>query len=58
VGRSYQDILYQEVDARLAAFRYQYVSFEVSLNELARIGSSMILKYSEFKQMTVQQTQE
>lgn len=52
-----QDILYHEQDARLAAFRYQYVSFEVSMNELIRIASNMILKYSEFKQMMTQQVQ-
>ena len=49
-----QDILYQETDPRLAAFRYRYVSFETSTAECARIASSMILDYWEFStNMTV-----
>lgn len=43
-----QDILYQETDPRVAAFRYRYVSFETSIAELARIASSTVLNYLEF----------
>jgi len=50
-GNLTDDILYQEDDVRLAAFRYQYVSFEVSIAELTRIAANMILAYPNFNQM-------
>jgi hypothetical protein len=49
-GNLAQDILYQEADARLAAFRYRYVSLQTPLAEIAAIASSMMLHYTEFKQ--------
>lgn len=47
-GNLAQDILYQESDPRLAAFRYRYVPLQTSLNEIADIASSMILDYRYF----------
>jgi hypothetical protein len=47
-GNLAQDILYQETDPRLAAFRYRYVPLQTSLNEIADIASSMILGYRYF----------
>jgi hypothetical protein len=44
-----QDILYQEDNPRLAAFRYRYLPIQTSITELASIASSMILNYSNFK---------
>ena len=49
-GNVAQDILYQDTDPRLAAFRYRYVSLQTPLDEIGAIASSMLLHYSEFKQ--------
>lgn len=50
------DILYQEADPRIAAFRYRYVPIETSINEIANMASSMIMKYSDFvSDMTAEQ---
>ncbi|HBE21405.1 MAG TPA: hypothetical protein DEG17_01495 [Cyanobacteria bacterium UBA11149] len=42
------DILYQEADPRIAAFRYRYVPIEISINEIVNMATSMILKYDDF----------
>ncbi len=42
------DILYQEADPRIAAFRYRYVPIETSINEISNMASSMMIKYSDF----------
>ncbi|MEM7725440.1 MAG: hypothetical protein AAF208_03595 [Cyanobacteria bacterium P01_A01_bin.45] len=47
-GNFAQDILYHEKDPRLAAFKYRYLPFNTSINQLEKIASSMLLKYSEF----------
>jgi hypothetical protein len=47
-GNLAQDILYQESDPRIAAFRYRYLPIETSITALAEIASSMILGYSDF----------
>jgi hypothetical protein len=47
-GNLAQDILYQEIDPRIASFRYRYLPIETSITALAEIASSMILKYSDF----------
>ncbi|MBD1890743.1 hypothetical protein [Coleofasciculus sp. FACHB-SPT9] len=49
-GNVAQDILYQETEPRLAAFRYRYVSLQTPLDEIGAIASSMLLHYSEYKQ--------
>lgn len=55
-GNFAQDILYQETDPRIAAFRYQYLPVETSITEIASLASSMILGYSNFVQdMTADQ---
>lgn len=48
LGNFAQDILYQEKDSRLAAFKYRYLPIEIGVKLLADIASSMILKYPEF----------
>jgi hypothetical protein len=45
LGNITQDILYQESDPRLAAFRYRYLTFQTSIAELAQVGASMLLDY-------------
>jgi hypothetical protein len=47
-GNFATDILYQEADPRLAAFRYRYVPIETSITEIVRMASDMILKRSDF----------
>ncbi len=47
-GNFAQDILYQEKDPRLAAFKYRYLPNEIKINQLAYIAYSMISKYQEF----------
>lgn len=47
-GNFAQDILYQESDPRIAAFRYRYLPFETSVTQLAEIASSMPIFWSEF----------
>jgi hypothetical protein len=47
-GNFAQDILYQEDDSRLAAFRYRYVSLQTSVQEVAYIASTMLLKYAKY----------
>lgn len=44
-GNFTQDILYQETDPRLAAFRYRYLPFQASVSELAHIAAVMVLGY-------------
>jgi len=44
-----QDILYQEKDPRLAAFRYRYIPFNTNLIDIASIAVSMIEKFAKFK---------
>ena len=36
-----EDVLYQEADPRLAAFKYRYVPMTISIKDLAYILSSM-----------------
>ena len=43
-----QEIIYQENDPRVAAFRYRYVSVETSITEIATIAYWMIIGYSDF----------
>lgn len=50
-GNFAQDILYQESDPRIAAFRYRYVPLETSIPEIAWIASRMVLRYSNYKKM-------
>ncbi|MGK7922752.1 MAG: hypothetical protein AB4080_22390 [Trichodesmium sp.] len=47
-GNLAQDILYQEQDPRIAAFRYRYLPITTRITELAKIISSTILKQSHF----------
>jgi hypothetical protein len=47
-GNFAQDILYQETDPRLAAFRYRYLPLHTSTNLIANIASSMLLQQSDF----------
>ncbi|MDZ4876217.1 MAG: hypothetical protein CLLPBCKN_005637 [Chroococcidiopsis cubana SAG 39.79] len=56
-GNFAQDILYQENDSRLAAFKYRYLPLQTCIPDLAHIASSMILKSSGFNlSMTVDKT--
>lgn len=48
-GNFAQDILYQEQDARMAAFRYRYLPLNVNLRLLARIAKDMIGGYTRFR---------
>jgi hypothetical protein len=48
VGNFAQDILYQEQDLRLAAFKYRYIFTGITIKNLANIAISMILKYPEY----------
>ncbi len=43
-----EDILYQETDPRLAAFRYRYLPLQTSVANLAHVASSMVIGYSRF----------
>lgn len=47
-GNFAQDILYQESDPKLAAFRYRYVPIQTSMADIALMAASMILKRSHF----------
>lgn len=47
-GNFAQDIIYQELNPRLASFRYRYISFETSIRELSLMSISMLENYSEF----------
>jgi len=56
-GNFAQDILYQENDSRLAAFKYRYLPLNTRIVDLAYIASNMILKSSEFNlSMTADKT--
>lgn len=44
-----QDILYQESDPRLAAFRYRYLPINTSISEIAEIAQSMIKMYEIYQ---------
>ncbi|MCL1467691.1 hypothetical protein [Argonema galeatum] len=50
-GNFAQDILYQETDPRIAAFRYRYISLYTSIPELAEIACSAIEKYNIYSAM-------
>ena len=43
-----EDILYQEADPRLAAFRYRYLPLQIGIVNLAHIASRMVLGYLRF----------
>ena len=43
-----EDILYQENDPRLAAFRYRYLPLQIGIAHLAHIASKMVLGYLRF----------
>jgi len=47
-GNFAQDILYEESDPRLAAFRYRYLPLQTTTSELAHIASDMVLGYQSF----------
>ncbi|MEQ9625949.1 hypothetical protein [Coleofasciculus chthonoplastes] len=47
-GNIAQDILYQEPDPRLAAYRYRYLPFDTRMDQIADIAASMILNYQYF----------
>ena len=48
LGNICQDIIYQEVDPRLATFRYRFPPAEAKVRQLVKIATSMISKYNEF----------
>jgi hypothetical protein len=48
IGNFAQDILYQESDPRIAAYRYRYLPSTVSPDRTARIAISMIVGFAEF----------
>lgn len=50
-GNITQDILYQTNDVILGAFCYQFVSFEVSIAELARIAQNMVSRCLQFQKV-------
>ena len=53
-GNFAQDILYQEEDARIAAFRYRYLPLNLNITELSEIIRHMIINYDKYKvSMTV-----
>lgn len=47
-GNFAQDIIYQEKDPRMAAYKYRYLPANTAIEELTDISISMIVKYSEF----------
>lgn len=47
-GNFAQDILYQETDPRLAAFRYRYLPAQTSINEIVDISLNMLLRDRNF----------
>jgi hypothetical protein len=47
-GNFAQDILYQENDPRLAAFRYRYIPAKTSIGDTSKIAINMIRKYFDF----------
>jgi hypothetical protein len=49
-GNVIQDILYQEIDPRIASFRYRYVPIQTSTKTLSKIALSMLLSYPHFYQ--------
>jgi hypothetical protein len=56
-GNFAQDILYQEEDPRMAAYKYRYLPEKINTKTLAEIASSQILKYSDFlRDMTAAKT--
>jgi hypothetical protein len=58
-GNLTQDMLYQESNSRLAAYRYRYLPMSCSLDEIAHIAINMITGYEQFeKTITDDQTQE
>jgi hypothetical protein len=48
LGNFAQDILYQEPDPRLAAFRYRYIPLTSSVNDVSKLAISMLTKLPEF----------
>lgn len=55
-GNFAQDILYQEADPRIAAYRYRYIPLKTDIDEIADLAASMILKRSHFYQQMQPQT--
>lgn len=55
-GNFAEDILYQEPDSRLAAYRYRYISFETGIKELGSIAHSMLQNYSSFYSRMVEKS--
>lgn len=49
-GNFAQDILYQEVDPRLAAYRYRFLPDQMEIQKLADIISIMITKFESYQQ--------
>lgn len=50
-GNFAQDVLYQEQDPRLAAFRYRYLPAETGLKALAFIATTMLRQYEWFREV-------
>ena len=47
-GNYAQDVLYQEPDSRMAAYRYRYLPIDVSVDLLAQIARWQVSDYDEF----------
>ncbi len=50
-GNFAQDILYQEVDPRLAAYRYRFLPDQMEIQKLAEIASVMITSFESHHQL-------
>ena len=48
LGNICQDVIYQEIDPRLATFRYRFPPAEIKTHQLTKMATSMISKYDEF----------
>jgi hypothetical protein len=56
-GNFAQDILYQEDDCRMASYRYKYIPIETSINTIARIVDSMLVRFKTYQQVMLKDCQ-
>ena len=50
-GNFAQDILYQEIDPRLATYRYRFLPAQIELQNLVMIVSNMITEFEPFSRV-------
>jgi len=48
-GNFAQDVLYQEINPKMASFRYRFLPYQTNTDTLAFIAAVMVLKLEEFK---------